>query len=140
MQAKNCCSGILSRFGKVSLIRARYRRGRRGRTIFPLEILLGIEAGFTPAAASRVGQQFAACGSSQGRTLEMIADRMGTKIGTEKLRRLVATLAGAMEPYGQKARVEKSSSATLKVTRSLNRQRCGGTSDNDCRCVEIWQG
>lgn len=98
---------ILSRFGKVSLIRARYRRGRRGRTIFPLEILLGIEDGFTPAAASRVGQQFAACGSSQGRTLEMIADQMGTKIGTEKLRRLVATLAGAMEPHGQKARVEK---------------------------------
>lgn len=51
---------------------------------FPLEILLGLENGFTPAAASRVGQH-AACGSSQGRTLEMIADQMGTKIGTEKV-------------------------------------------------------
>jgi hypothetical protein len=98
---------ILTRFGKVSLSRARYRRGRRGRTIFPLEILLGIEDGFTPAAASRVGQQFAACGSSQGRTLEMIADQMGTNIGTEKLRRLVATLAGGMQPLGQQARVDK---------------------------------
>jgi hypothetical protein len=98
---------ILTRFGKVSLIRARYRRGRRGRTIFPLEILLGIEDGFTPAAASRVGQQFAACGSSQGRTLEMIADQMGAKIGTEKLRRLVATLSGGMQPLGQQAQVDK---------------------------------
>ncbi|TWU40384.1 hypothetical protein Poly51_63980 [Rubripirellula tenax] len=98
---------ILTRFGKISLIRARYRRGRRGRTIFPLEILLGIEDGCTPAAASRVGQQFAACGSSQGRTLEMIADQMGTNIGTEKLRRIVATLAGDMQPHGQQARVDK---------------------------------
>lgn len=31
---------ILTRFGKISLQRARYRRGRSGRTIFPLEILL----------------------------------------------------------------------------------------------------
>lgn len=98
---------ILTRFGKVSLLRARYRRGRRGRTIFPLEILLGIDDGCTPAAASRVGQQFAACGSSQGRTLEMIDDQMGTKIGTEKLRRLVATLAGGMEPHGRQARVDR---------------------------------
>lgn len=85
----------------------RYRRGRRGATLFPLEILLGIEDGFTPAAVSRVDRQFAACGSSQGRTLEMIADQMGTKIGTEKLRRLVATLAGGMQPHGQQARVDK---------------------------------
>ena len=59
-------SNILTRFGKISLERARYRRGRAGRTIFPLEMLLGIEKGFTPSAADRVGKQFAACGSSQG--------------------------------------------------------------------------
>jgi len=37
----------------------------------------------------------------------MIADQMGTRIGTEKLRRLIATLAGGMEPLGQDARVDR---------------------------------
>lgn len=32
--------------------------------------------------------QFAATGSSQGRTLELIADQMGEKVGTEKLMNL----------------------------------------------------
>ncbi|TWU18593.1 hypothetical protein [Allorhodopirellula heiligendammensis] len=104
---KTLRSDLLTRFGKISLRRGRYRRGRSGRTIFPLEILLGIEDGFTPAAATRIGKQFAACGSSQGRTLEMIADQMGAKIGTEKLRKLVGTLAGGMEPFRQEAQVSK---------------------------------
>jgi hypothetical protein len=100
-------SDVLTRFGKISLLRARYRRGRDGQTIFPLEILLGIENGFTPAAADRIGKQFAATGSSQGRTLEMIADQMGERIGTEKLRSLVGTLADGMEPFRQEAQVQK---------------------------------
>jgi hypothetical protein len=104
---KTLRSDLLTRFGKISLRRARYRRGRSGRTIFPLEISLGIEDGFTPAAATRIGKQFAACGSSQGRTLEMIADQMGAKIGTEKLRKLIGTLAGGMEPLRQEAQVGK---------------------------------
>ncbi len=104
---KTLRSDIVTRFGKISLQRARYRRGRAGRVIFPLEILLGIENGFTPAAADRIGKQFAGCGSSQGRTLEMIADQTGAKIGTEKLRRLVGTLAGGMEPLREEAQVQK---------------------------------
>lgn len=98
---------ILTRFGKISLQRARYRRGRSGRTIFPLEILLGIENGFTPAVATRIGKQFAACGSSQGRTLEMITDQTGAKIGPEKLRKIIGTLAGGMEPLRQEAQVDQ---------------------------------
>lgn len=104
---KTLRSDILTRFGKISLPRGRYRRGRSGRTIFPLEMLLGIEDGVTPAATTRIGKQFAACGSSQGRTLEMIADQMGAKVGTEKLRKLIATLAGGMEPLRQEAQVDK---------------------------------
>lgn len=79
------------------------RLGHSGRTIFPLEILLGIEGEFTPAAATRIGKQFAACGSSQSRTLKMIADQTGAKIGTEKLRKVVGMLAGGMEPLRQEA-------------------------------------
>lgn len=100
-------SDVLTRFGKIEIVRARYRRGRSGRTIFPLEMLLGVQDGFTPAAADRIGQQFAQTGSSQGRTLAMVADQMGARIGTEKLRKLVGTLAGGMEPFREDAQVQK---------------------------------
>jgi len=100
-------SNVLTRFGNVSLVRACYRRGRSGRTIFPQEILLGIEHGFTPAAADRVGKQFAATGSSQGRTLEMIQDQMGEKIGAGKLRNLVGGLAEEMELHREQAQVNR---------------------------------
>ncbi|MCS7466746.1 hypothetical protein NZK35_08835, partial [Stieleria sp. ICT_E10.1] len=43
----------------------------------------------------------------QGRTLEMITDQMGTKIGTEKLRKVVGTIADGMEPHREKAQVEE---------------------------------
>jgi len=104
---KTIRENIITRFGRITLTRARFRHGRAGRTIFPLEILLGIENGFTPAAADRVGRQFTACGSSQGRTLELIADQMRAKIGTEKLRSLVGTLADGMEPLREEAQVQK---------------------------------
>ncbi len=100
-------SDLVTRFGKISLVHGRYRRGRFGQTIFPLEMILGIVNGSTPAAATRVGKQFAACGNSQGRALEMIADQMGERIGTEKLRKLVGTLYDGMEPFRQEAQVQK---------------------------------
>ncbi len=100
-------SDIVTRFGKVSIMRACYRLGRAGRTIFPLEVSLGIENGFTPAAASRIGKHFASCGSSQARTIEMIEDQMGTKIGPEKLRSLIGTLFVSMECYREESQVEK---------------------------------
>lgn len=107
LASKSIRSDIVTRFGKISLCRARYRRGRAGKTIFPLELLLGIENGFTPAAADRIGKQFAACGSSQGRTLEMIEDQTGAKIGTEKLRGLIKTLADGLEPLREAAQVKR---------------------------------
>ncbi|WP_182871478.1 hypothetical protein [Stieleria mannarensis] len=110
---------IVTRFGKISLERARYRRGRAGKVIFPMEILLGIENGFTPAAADRIGKQFATCGSSQGRTLEMINDQMKTKIGTEKLRKLVGTLANSMESHREEAQVEE----LMKLIGKARKQR-----------------
>ncbi len=98
-------SKIVTSFGNISFSRARYRRGRDGKTIFPLELLLGLENGFTPAAANLVGQQFATSGSTQGRTREMIRDRFGTSIGNEKLRKLTGTLATSLEPLREETQV-----------------------------------
>lgn len=98
---------IVTPFGRVCLTRARYRQGRAGRMAFPLEIALGIDQGFTPAAADMVGQQFATCGSSQGRTIDAIQERTGAKIGAEKLRNLVSSLAAEMEPHRQECQLDQ---------------------------------
>ena len=94
---------VLTSFGNISFERARYRKGRRGKTIFPLEIALGIENGFTPAAANIIGKQFAASGSTQATTREMIHQRFGEKIGNEKLRKLTALLAEELQPFREDA-------------------------------------
>ena len=48
---------VLTRFGNITLTRATYRQGSRGRTIAPLEKILGIEYGATPGAQDLVGRQ-----------------------------------------------------------------------------------
>ncbi len=96
-----CC------FGNIELSRARYRQGRDGKTIFPLELLLGIEAGFTPAAANMIGKQFATSGSSQRRTKEMILERTGVSIGNEKLRKLTSLLAESFEPLREATQLQE---------------------------------
>jgi hypothetical protein len=107
LRDKSTRKDILTRFGKVEITRSRYRNGRQGETIFPLELFLGIERGFTPAAADMAGKQFAATGSSQGRTIEAIRERTGVTIGAEKLRGLVEKLSSSLEPYREETQVER---------------------------------
>lgn len=99
LSSKSIHASILTRFGNVELTRATYRRGRSGKTIAPLEKSLGIERGFTPAAMDFVGQQVAATGASQRRAISVIAERTGTRIGAEKLRKASAFLADSMEVH-----------------------------------------
>ena len=71
---KSMHSKVLTRFGNIELLRANYRRGRAGKVIAPVEKLLGIQCGATPAATDLVGRQIAATGSSQTRSNWIIAD------------------------------------------------------------------
>lgn len=98
---------ILTRFGNISLTRARYRRGRSGRIIAPLEIALGIMQGFTPAAADWIGRQLAAPGASQQRVVETIEENFGSKIGHEKLRGLSSCLADTLEAHREDCQREQ---------------------------------
>jgi hypothetical protein len=104
---KTMHSNILTRFGNIGLSRATYRRGRAGKVIAPVEKILGIQCGATPAAADLVGRQIAATGSSQTRSIEFIADRTGAKIGNEKLRKLSSGLFESMEPYRAECQLEQ---------------------------------
>ena len=100
-------SKILTRFGNITLTRAMYRRGSRGKTIAPLEKILGIACGATPGAQDLIGRQVAAAGSSQRRSIEVIAERTGAKIGAKKLRNLSSHLADIMEPHREHCQVRQ---------------------------------
>ena len=82
-------------------------RVRSGKTIFPLEIALGLQRGFTPAAANTVGRQFASTGSSQGRTIGFVKDHLGCAIGSTRLRKLGKHLAAEMEPFREQCQFEQ---------------------------------
>lgn len=98
---------VVTRFGKIILMRSRYRRGRKGKLIFPLEIVLGLQRGFTPAAASLVGQQFAGTGSSQARTIDFAKQHLGSSIGPERLRKLGQHLAEQMQPFQHSCQLDE---------------------------------
>ena len=107
LKKKTRHANVLTRFGNITLTRATYRQGSRGRTIAPLEKILGIECGATPGAQDLVGRQVAAAGSSQGRCIDVIAERTGARIGPEKLRNLSSHLADIMEPQREACQVQQ---------------------------------
>ena len=107
LKKKTRHANVLTRFGNITLTRATYRQGSRGRTIAPLEKILGIECGATPGAQDLVGRQVAATGSSQGRCIDVIAERTGARIGPEKLRNLSFHLAEIMEPQREVCQVQQ---------------------------------
>ena len=98
---------VLTRFGNITLTRAIYRQGSGGRTIAPLEHMLGIQCGATPGARDLVGRQIATAGSSQQRSVEVIAERTGARIGHDKLRSLSSHLAETMEPHREACQVKQ---------------------------------
>ncbi|MEI7698368.1 MAG: hypothetical protein WCK86_01120 [Planctomycetia bacterium] len=98
---------VRTRFGRITLTRATYRQGSRGRTIAPLEKFLGIECGATAGAQDLVGRQIAATGSSQRRSIDLIAERTGARIGVEKLRNLTTSLSEIMEPQREVCQVHQ---------------------------------
>lgn len=107
LNQKTCHARVLTRFGNITLLRTTWRQGSRGRTIAPLEKILGIECGATPGAMDLVGRQIAAAGSSQSRCIEVIGERTGARIGPEKLRNLSSYLAEIMEPQREACQVKQ---------------------------------
>ena len=135
MRLKTKHSTILTLFGNIALIRATYRRGRQGKVISPLEASIGIACGATPAAQELVGKQMAIAGASQQRATEAIGARSGAKIGHEKIRKIVKTLAIGMDEQRQGCQlaqlqkwIEQVHSAGEKAVLSVSR-------DGVCICI-----
>jgi len=94
-------------FGPVPLWRRLYEpHGHHGRSIHPLELRLGIEAGLaTPALAARVGSW--ATDHTQPEGLEMVQRDHGIAWSCTSLRTLLGSLRAGMAPYREGAQVER---------------------------------
>jgi hypothetical protein len=92
-------------FGPVTLWRRLCEPlGRRGRSIHPLELYLGIEAGLaTPALAERVG--YWATDHTQNEVLEIVQRDHGVSWSCTTLRKLLGRLRAGMAPHREGAQV-----------------------------------
>ena len=94
-------------FGPVPLWRRLYEpRGHRSRSLHPLELRLGIEAGLaTPALSERVGHW--ATDHTQNEVLEIVERDHGVLWSCTSLRKLLASLREGMAPHREGTQVEQ---------------------------------
>ena len=99
-------TSIATIFGTVDVWRRLYEPlGSGSRSIHPLELHLGIEAGVaTPALADHIGMWAADHGQRQ--VLEMLQHDHGVSWSCTTLRKLLSSLSAGMAPYRQAAQVD----------------------------------
>ena len=98
---------IATLFGPVDVWRRLYEPLESGaRSLHPLELRLGLEAGVaTPALAERIGLW--AADHAQRRVLEMLRHDPGVPWSCTTLRTLLSSLSAGMTPYRQAAQVDR---------------------------------
>jgi hypothetical protein len=86
-------------FGPITLWRHLYRpvdRNSAEKSIAPLERMLGVVEGTTPALAEAAARYAAGAGSTQRAVQEQLRTRHGVTIGTKRLRALIASVSENM--------------------------------------------
>jgi hypothetical protein len=98
---------VATLFGPVELWRRLYEPlGRMGHSMHPLELRLGVEAGFaTPAVAERVGRW--ATDHTQQQVLEMVGKDHGVHWSCTTLRQLLGSLRTGMAPHRHGSQVDQ---------------------------------
>jgi hypothetical protein len=114
---------VATLFGPVTLRRRLYEvLGGRGRSIHPLELRLGLEAGLaTPALAERVGRW--ASDHTQQEVLERLQRDHGVEWSCRSLRNVVGRLRAGMAPHHEEAQVEQVLSWLEQASASKGRCR-----------------
>lgn len=88
---------VATLFGTVVLWRRGFRSWERADgTLFPLEMLLGLNQGVTPALGDWLGRKMAEAGASQERVLQLLREECGVTMGVKRLRLCIDQLSGAM--------------------------------------------
>lgn len=100
---------VSTRFGKITLWRFpyRYRQRESEAGIFPLELLLGLRQGATPALADSAARYMAETGASQTRVLERLKREHDVGWGAERLRKVTAAKAESMDAFRHQYQVAR---------------------------------
>lgn len=115
-----CNRHVATLFGTITVLRHGYRCMERGlveQLVFPLELELGLTQGATPALTELIAGMMAEAGASQGRVLAALKERHHVHMGAERLRKIVATLAEELAPFGRGALVARLVAALEDVAR-----------------------
>ena len=101
---------VATLFGTITLWRYGYRPSDRDSaeaTIFPLEQILGLMEGATPALTERVGLYLAEAGATQQRVLDRLQRQHGVSMGVKRLRDLATALEEALSPHRHALQVKR---------------------------------
>ena len=104
---KTANRNVASRFGDIVLHRYGYRSWQAGDgSIFPLEMLLGLNHSATPALVDWIGRHIATAGSNQAAVIELLRTDCGVTMGVKRLRQCVKQLGESMEELRQEYQVD----------------------------------
>ena len=92
---KTANRNVASRFGDIVLHRYGYRSWQAGDgSIFPLEMLLGLNHSATPAPVDWIGRHIATAGSNQAAVIELLRTDCGVTMGVKRLRQNARAIGG----------------------------------------------
>ena len=104
---KTANRNVASRFGDIVLHRYGYRSWQPGDgSIFPLEMLLGLNNSATPALVDWIGRHIATAGSNQTAVIQLLRTDCGVTMGIKRLRQCVEQLSESMEEFRQEHQVD----------------------------------
>jgi hypothetical protein len=104
---KTANRNLASRFGDIVLHRYGYRSWQAGDgSIFPLEMLLGLNHSSTPALVDWIGRHIATAGSNQAAVIELLRADCGVAMGVKRLRQCIQQLSQSMEEFRQEHQVD----------------------------------
>lgn len=104
---KTANRNVASRFGNIVLCRFGYRSWQAGNgSIFPLEMLLGLNHSVTPALVDWIGRHIATAGSNQAAVIELLRADCGVTMGVKRLRQCTRQLSESMEEFRQEHQVD----------------------------------
>ncbi len=104
---KTAKRNVASRFGDIVLMRHGYRSWQEGDgSIFPLEMLFGLNCSATPALVDWVGRHIATAGANQAAVIGLLRSDCNVTMGVKRLRQCVTRLAESMEEFRQEHQVD----------------------------------
>lgn len=110
---------VATLFGTITLWRRGYRSWEASeRSLFPLEMLLGLVEGVTPALVDWLGRKMAEAGSNQTRVLQLLREECGVAMGGKRLGACIDQLSSAMAELRETHQVEALLDALEKAQES----------------------